>query len=44
MISLLLLLIPLFFVMYVVYKGMNPPLAMILAAIIACIVSGMNSF
>ena len=42
MIDLLLLFIPLAFVMYVVYKGLNPVFSMILASILVCIVSGMD--
>lgn len=42
MIDLLLLLIPLAFVIYVVYKGLNPTFSFILAAILVCLVSGMD--
>lgn len=42
MIDLLLLLIPLAFVIYAVYKGLNPTFSFILAAIIVCLVSGMD--
>lgn len=41
MVQLLLLLIPLLFVIYVVYKGLNPTFSMILAAMLVCVVSGM---
>ncbi|MBR1780719.1 MAG: GntP family permease [Oscillospiraceae bacterium] len=42
MVNLLLLLIPLAFVIYVVYKGLNPTFSMILAAILVCLVERMN--
>ncbi len=42
MLDLLLLLIPLAFVIFVVYKGLNPTLSMILAAILVCLVSGID--
>lgn len=42
MINLLLLLIPLAFVIYVVYKGLNPTFSMILAAILVCLVERMD--
>lgn len=42
MTDLLLLLIPLAFVMFVVYKGLNPAFSMMLAAILVCLVSGMD--
>lgn len=42
MVDLLLLLIPLAFVIFVVYKGLNPTLSMILAAILVCIVARMD--
>ncbi len=44
MTSLLLLLIPLAFVIFVVYKGMNPTFSMILAAMLVCLVSGIDLF
>lgn len=42
MANLLLLLIPLAFVIYVVYKGLNPTLSMILAAILVCLVERLD--
>lgn len=42
MVDLLLLLIPLAFVIIVVYKGLNPTFSMILAAILVALVSRMN--
>ena len=42
MVDLLLLLIPLAFVIFVVYKGLNPTFSMILAAILVCIVERMD--
>lgn len=42
MLDLLLLLIPLAFVIFVVYKGLNPTFSMILAAILVCLVERMN--
>ena len=43
MLDLLLLLIPLAFVIFVVYKGLNPTFSMILAAILVCLVERMLS-
>ena len=42
MLDLLLLLIPLAFVIFVVYKGLNPTFSMILAAILVCLVERMD--
>ena len=42
MVDLLLLLIPLAFVIFVVYKGLNPTFSMILAAILVALVSRMD--
>lgn len=42
MVQLLLLLIPLAFVIYTVYKGLNPTISMLIGALLVCLVNGMN--
>ena len=42
MVQMLLLLIPLTFVIYTVYKGLNPTISMLLGAVLVCLVNGMN--
>ena len=42
MVQLILLLIPLAFVIYTVYKGLNPTISMIIGALLVCLVNGMN--
>ena len=44
MVSFLLLLIPLAFVIIAVYKGLNPTLSFIVAALLVCLVEGLNPF
>ncbi len=44
MLDLLLLFIPLAFVIFVVYKGLNPTISMILASILVCLVSRIDLF
>ncbi|MCR5784221.1 MAG: hypothetical protein K6G40_01075 [Eubacterium sp.] len=42
MTGLLLLLIPLAFVIYTVYKGLNPTISMLIGALLVCVVEGIN--
>lgn len=42
MVQLLLLLIPLAFVIYTVYKGLNPTISMIIGALLVCLVNAMD--
>ena len=42
MAQMLLLLIPLAFVIYTVYKGLNPTISMLIGAVLVCLVNGMN--
>lgn len=44
MIDLLLLLIPLAFIMYTIYKGMNPTISMLIGTLLVCLVSGLDPF
>lgn len=42
LVNLLLLLIPLAFVIYTVYKGLNPTISMLIGALLVCLVNGMD--